>query len=192
MKPHRKVCMAQWSGIREFEASGQKVVTGCTSLPLPKKTCCGEHEGEQTPVADNVSAGTRKTLKDYKEKTKQSEQTGDDHIYIIESIQEFKEDEGKNIFKVKWFGFPDEAATWEPVDNIPKFIQDYYIHNQERLGNKLPNPRIKCSKKLSNGTKYHYLTWDGEAGGKWLTDDFFKMANGDDEDDFGEDSVNLR
>ena len=41
---------------------------------------------------------------------------------------------------------------------------------------------MKSTKKLSDGTQFHYLTWEGEeGGGKWLTDDFFKLADGDDE-----------
>ena len=38
-------------------------------------------------------------------------------------------------FKVKWSGFPDEASTWEPETNIPKFIQVFYKECKSRLGN---------------------------------------------------------
>ena len=93
LKPHRKVCKALWNGVREYEAAGQSVVTGCTSYPLPKKTYCSVHDGEPTPVADHVSSRTRKVLKDYREETKESELAGDDHAFIIESILEIAEDE---------------------------------------------------------------------------------------------------
>ena len=79
LKPHRKVCKALWNGVRVYEDAGQSVVTGCTSYPIPNKTFCTLHEGEPTPVADNVSSRTRKILKDYREDTKESDQAGDDH-----------------------------------------------------------------------------------------------------------------
>ena len=54
MKPSRKCCMAMWSGVRDFEVAGLKIVTGCTAARLPKKVYCAEHAGEPTPVADRV------------------------------------------------------------------------------------------------------------------------------------------
>ena len=41
LKPHRKVCIALWNGVRE--EAGQSVVTGCTSYPIPNKTYCNMH-----------------------------------------------------------------------------------------------------------------------------------------------------
>ena len=75
--------MAKWNGVKEYDAAGTSVVTGCTSLPFPMKTYCALHEGEPTPVADNVSSRTRKSLRDYKDKIKLSENAGQDHVYII-------------------------------------------------------------------------------------------------------------
>ena len=72
--------------MREYVDAGQSVVTGCTSYPIPNKTYCTMHEDEPTPVADNVSSRTRKVLKDYREKTKESDAAGDDHAYIVEAI----------------------------------------------------------------------------------------------------------
>ena len=140
LKPHRKVCKALWNGVREYEDSGQRVVTGCTSYPIPNKTYCKMHEGEPTPVADNISSRTRKTLKEHRAKTKESDAAGNDQAYIIEAILDIVEEEGcEKQFKVKWFNFPDEAATLEPEANIPKFIIEYY-KDINKLGNALPNP----------------------------------------------------
>ena len=111
-----------------------------------------------------MSSRTRKALKDYRDKTKHSEEASNDQVYIIESIMEVTETNGEEVFKVKWFGFPEEAATLEPAKSIPKFIQNYY-KDRSKLGKKLPNPRIKHTKKLTDGTNYHFLTWEGEGGG---------------------------
>ena len=44
----------------------------------------------------------------------------------------------------------------------------------------MPNPSIKHTKKTSSRTQYHFLTWEGEQGGQWHGEDFFKLAGGDD------------
>ena len=181
MKPTRKVCKAMWSGVRDFEVAGLKIVTGCTASPLPGKTYCVEHDGEQTPVSDKVGVKTRKLLQNCKDKT--VEMNVDD-VFIIESIYDVIEDaKGSKMYKVKWFGYPEEACTLEPPENIPEFIKDYYT-DKEKFMKKLPNPKIRTSKKLSDGTTYHYLTWEGESGGHWLPENFFKLADGDEEEDF--------
>ena len=180
LKPHRKVCKALWNGVREFEVAGQSVVTGCTSYPVPNKTYCAIHEGEPTPVADRVSARTRKVLKDYREDSKESDRAVDDNAFIVESILAIEEPENEErLFKVKWFNFPLEAATLEPERNLPRFIVEYY-NDKSKLGKILPSPRIKHTKKTSSGTLFHYLTWEGEKGGQWHGEDFFKIAGGDD------------
>jgi hypothetical protein len=116
LKPHCKVCKALWSGVRECITAGQSVITGCTSHPLPKKgtAYCSIHEGERTPVADNVSSRTINILREHRNVSKASEQAHDDHLYIIEAILDITEDNDEKIFKVKWHNFPEEAATLEP------------------------------------------------------------------------------
>lgn len=86
---------------------------------------------------------------------------------------------------MKWFGFPEDVSTMEPSSNVPMFIQEFYS-DRSRLGQKLPNPRIKHTKTLTDGSKFHLLTWDGEAGGAWHGEDFFKMVEGDEEADFAQ------
>ena len=90
----------------------ESVITGCTAYPVPNKTYCGLHEGEPTPVADNVSFRTRKVLKDYQEESRESELAGDDQAYIIEFIIDILVDENQEtMYKVKWCNFPVEAST---------------------------------------------------------------------------------
>ena len=177
LKPHRKVCKALWNGVRTFEKACQTIVTGYTSYPLPHKTCCNIHDGESTPVPDSVSSDSRKKLKKYKNDHKASQNALDDDVYIIESILDITvNNANESIFKVKWFNFPVEAATYEPMENIPKFIIEYYKDDNDRLGKPLPNPIIKHSKKTSTGSMFYFLAWEGEKGGKWHGEDFFKLA----------------
>ena len=51
----------------------------------------------------------------------------------------------KIVFKVKWLGYPE--ASWEQEDRIPGFVRKFYSDDSSRLGSKLPNPRIKHTKK---------------------------------------------
>ena len=181
LKPHRKVCKALWNGVREFVDAEESVVTGCTSYPIPTKTYCSLHDGEPTPVADNVSSRTRKILRDYREGAKESQLAGDDQAYIIESILDIIEtDQSEKLYRVKWFNFPVEVATLEPESALPKFITEYY-KDKTKLGKSLPNPRIKHTKETSSGTRYHFLTWEGEKGGQWYGEDFFTLAGGEDD-----------
>ena len=180
LKPHRKVCKALWNGVREFEVAGQSVVTGCTAYPIPKKAYCSIHENEPTPVADNVSSRTRKILKNYRDDVTNSDLAGNDQAFIIESILGVEKNEnGETMYRIKWFNYPLESATTEPECNIPKFIIEYY-KDTSKFGKTLPSPRIKHTKKTSSGTKFHFLTWEGETGGQWLGEDFFKLAEGKD------------
>ena len=177
--------MAQWNGVKVFEAAGQSVVTGCTSQPLPRNTFCSLHQGEATPVAEKVTNETRSSLRLKKKKqATNSDDNLEDHLHIVESILDITTINGKQMFKVKWFGYPEEDATIEPEENIPKFIQNFYSVPQN-LGKRLPNPKIKQSKKLTNGTTYHYLTWEGEEGGTWIEEDFFSMV-GDKDAEFSQ------
>ena len=101
-------------------------------------------------------------------------------MFIIESIRDVTENEkGDQFYNVKWFGYPEEACTVEPAENIPDFIKDFYS-DKNNIGKKLQNPKIRTTRKLdgvaplmtdpppisSDNTTYHFLTWDGEAGGE--------------------------
>ena len=93
-----------------------------------------------------------------------------DGVFIIESILDIKD--GK--FLVRWAGFPENASTWEPSENVPKFIQKYYEEDATKLGAKLPNPKIKHTKKVGD-TEYHFLSWEGVGEGQWLKEDFLQL-----------------
>ena len=99
-------------------------------------------------------------------------------MYAVESIEEMRKKKGKTEFKVKWLGFEHCDCTWEPEDSIPKFIREYY-NETSKLKTKLPNPVIKHSKTLKDGSKYHQLSWGNEKGGQWLKQDWFDIANAD-------------
>ena len=172
------MCKAQWNGIKVFEAAGQSVVTGCTSQPIPKSTLCSLHQGESTPVTDTVTRETRSSIKKKKNVTNNGDAQFEDHLFIVESILEVTVADGKKLYKVKWYGYDENDSTIEPEENIPKFIQKYYS-DPSKLGQKLPNPKVKHSKQLTNGSSYHYLTWEGEEGGSWLSDDFFSLVGND-------------
>ena len=65
--------------------------------------------------------------------------------------------------------------SWCYVGNgwpIPGFIQKYYEDKSERLGQPLPNPKIKHTKKVG-GSDVHLLSWGDDSGDEWLHDHFF-------------------
>jgi hypothetical protein len=65
MKPHRKLCAAKLAGVREFESTGLKVVTGCTRIPGPESKFCNEHQSSESPalLSSQVSKTTRMSLR---------------------------------------------------------------------------------------------------------------------------------
>ena len=174
MKPHRKVCAAKMSGIKIFENSGVQTVTGCTKIPGPRSKFCKEHVKEETPciLGNMVQRSTRETLKEFRKKHSKDKKALPDNVFTIELILDIKIDNGKKCYLVKWQEFPEAMATWEQESTIPTFIRLYYEKN-ENLGKKLPNPKIKRSKKAGKDTIYHFLTWEGETGGTWLNDNIF-------------------
>ena len=179
LKPHRKLCGAKLSGIREFQKANVKVFTGCRKIPKPESKFCQEHEETDTPVvpAEKVSRQTRRKLRDFREDSSKSELAGQDNFYIVESIIDVKKSPEGDLYKVKLVGFPVSEASWEPKSSIPKFILKYY-DSGDKFGQPLPNPRVKYSKNVGDA-KYHFLSWDGEKGGKWLHKDYFKILDDD-------------
>ena len=182
LKPHRKLCAAKLAGVREFESTGIKVVTGCTSIPAPQSKFCQEHKFSESPalLSSQVSKTTRMKLRDHRTATAASTDASQDNIYVIESILGTKTHDGVQTFHVKWLNFPESEATWEPYECVPKFIQLFY-QDESNFGKTLPNPKLKRSKKA--GTEvYHFLTWEGEpSASQWINDDFFKLLGEDGE-----------
>ena len=56
------------------------------------------------------------------------------------------------------------------------YCRRYYEADPSRLGQKLPKPRIKHTKKIGE-TLLHKLSWGDEAGGEWLEDDWFQVLS---------------
>ena len=180
LKPHQMLCGAKLSGLRTFEKAGVSVFTGCTRHPQPDSKYCWEHLSGESPVvpASAVSANTRQQLRGYRADTNYSEHASGDQFYVVETIMSVKTVGEDRMFEVKWAGFPD--STWEKEDGLPGFIKKYYSDKPERLGTKLPNPKIKHTKKVG-GSDIHLLSWEGEEGNEWLHDDFFHYLSEDGE-----------
>ena len=180
LTPHRSVCAAKLSGMKVFEEAGISYLTGCPKMPINASKFCHDHENCDTPImaAKELTDDSRKKLRSHKSKEAQSEKARDDDFFVIESVAEIKEEDGKSMFLVKWVGYPNEENTWEPKENIPGFIQKYY-EDRSKVGQKLPAPTIKYSKTIG-GVKYHYLKW-GAKDGDWLSEEFFQII-GDDGD----------
>jgi hypothetical protein len=178
MKINRPVCAAKFSVIREYKHSSKKVLTGCTNMPSPESKFCPLHRNVQSPVLlkESLSKESKRRLYEFRSKTKQTQvDLPDDDLYVVESILERKLTNSKNQYLVKWAGFPVSEATWEPETNIPKFITNFY-GNSANLGKSLPEPRIKDTKKVANGSEiFHYLEWDGETSGEWIADSLFDL-----------------
>ena len=180
LKPFRKICGAKLNGFREFKVSEDMTITGCTAIPQPNNKYCQEHEDGESPIitVDRLTNETKRVLRDRRKMMANYKEVGQDDMYVVESIEDITEDNHGKKFKVKWVGFEVKDCTWEPEDAIPKFIREYYS-DKTKLKSKLPNPVIKCTKTLSNGSKHHYLSWGGGKGGKWLSQDWFEIANED-------------
>lgn len=125
-----------------------------------------------------LSSRTRQQLSGHRSKTNYSEEASNDQFYVVETIVDIKNENGKKEFKIKWLGYPD--ATWEKGERIPGFIQKYYCDRPERIGAPLPNPRIKHTKKVG-GSDVHLLSWGDDSGDEWLHDHFFHYLSEDGE-----------
>ena len=178
LKPHRSICGAKTCGVRVFKEAGATIMTGCSCIPQPNSKFCFDHQDGQHPVVpgDRVSARNRKKLKQFKKA--ECLEAEDDDFFVIEAVLDIKENKktGKK-FKIKWMDFPAEEATWESGSCVAKFIQAYYS-DPSKLGCRLPEPVIKHTKTIGD-SQYHYLGWTGEKGGRWLGEDFFKIASED-------------
>ena len=153
LKPHRQLCGAKMSGIRVFPKAGIKIFTGCTKHPSPRSKFCAEHENEESPIVQgsSLSERTKKKLRDERTKAAECKDAGQDDLYIVESILKFR---GKEC-QVKWLGFDD--PTWEPRTGIPAFLRRYYETDPGRLGQKLPKPTIKHTKKIGEHSSFPIL-----------------------------------
>ena len=141
-------------------------------MPGTHHKLCFKHQHEASPIvtSDQISLATKEKLRSHRKSSQASNMAQNDGVFIIESILDIKD--GK--FLVRWAGFPENASTWEPSENVPKLILKYYEEDATKLGAKLPNPKIKHTKKVGD-TEYHFLSWEGVGGGQWLKEDFFEI-----------------
>ena len=101
-------------------------------------------------------------------------------LFIVESILERKEDS----VLVKWEGY--KSPTWEPLSNMPVFIQHFV---DKKGGGKIPDPVVKHKKNV-DGNIHVMLEWLTETGEKdimWqkvaeTEDDIFKCDTRKDKD----------
>ena len=118
LKPHRMLCAAQLCGVREFDDADVRVVTGCTEMPGTKNKYCFKHQHEQSPIltGDKVTDSTRTKLRKHRKETAYSEEAPEDQMYIIEAINDMKNNDFE--FLIKWAGFPNNVSTWEPSSKV--------------------------------------------------------------------------
>ena len=97
LKPHRQLCGAKMSGIREFPAAGIKIFDRCTKHPSPRPKFYAEHESEESPVVhgSSVNAKTKNKPRDERANSAENPAAGQDDFYIVESITELKKTECK-------------------------------------------------------------------------------------------------
>ena len=117
LKPHRQLCGAKMSGIKEFPEAGINIFTGCTKHPSPRSKFCAEHESEESCARVFCEYKNENKPRDERANSAENPAAGQDDFYIVESITELK----KTECKVKWYGFVE--PNWEPNKGIPAFIR---------------------------------------------------------------------
>ena len=132
LKAHRSLCAAVSSGVKEFPSSGVKLMTGCPRYP-GNTLFCSSHKNHVSPALHHKQIQKQSLEKLNKDKKDQQHDAELDGVFLIEEILEKNGDN----FHIKWNGY--DTTTWEPAENIPKFIQEFYIRTGQ---SKLPKPRI--------------------------------------------------
>ena len=179
MKPNRFICANKMSVVTEYTKTGLRVVTGCPRKPNPRNKYCHDCKDSESPSINSkdVSNCTKSSLRKHRSETAVFKETNQDQIFVIESLLDIKKIGSETMWKVKWLGFPESEATWEPSGNIQNWMKNYYLEDKTRLGKPLPEPKIKCKKK-SAGQTFYYLSWgnnkeDSVPEDRWVTEDFF-------------------
>ena len=170
MKINRAVCAHKFSMLRLYNHSKKYVLTGCVSSPSSDSPFCAKHRKLESPVllAESVSSETRKKLKQYRAKSSSTPgnvKIYDDNIYCIEKILKRS---GTN-FLVKFSGFPESEACWEPKVNLPTFIVKHY-DNKDNIGGPLPNPTITPLNQAGKDA-YFQIDWTSGTGEKLRLED---------------------
>ena len=181
MKIHRATCSAKFSAVKFCKHSETYQLTGCTRMPTPTSPFCSEHQSSesQQPVipAEKLSKKTRNKLNDYQRKSNKSFlELPCDSVYIVEKILNSKKTSSGLEYLIKFSGFPESQSCYEPKENLPQFIQDYYSV-KENLSKCLPAPYIVSKKTLQNGSEeIFYLDWHKKSK-EQFTESLFDINN---------------
>ena len=170
MKIHRRLCAAKLSAVKFCVHSDTYQLTGCTKMPSPSSPFCSEHTNSEQPVllAEKLSTKTRNKLNSYQRKNNKSFlDLPCDSIFVVEKVIDSRKTSSGLEYNVKFSGYPESQACWEPIKNLPKFIQEFYSI-RENLSKCLPPPYIIKSKALANGSEtIYYLDWHRETNDKF-------------------------
>ncbi|MGH0053543.1 MAG: DDE-type integrase/transposase/recombinase [Sphaerochaetaceae bacterium] len=89
-----------------FSPSSQNAVDGQQEDDLED-----DNENEQDPIPDDI----HQNIVDDGETQKENQE------YVMGKIVNMGEDaNGQPLFEIKWYGYPSEDNTWEPVSHIPR------------------------------------------------------------------------
>jgi hypothetical protein len=58
------------------------------------------------------------------------------NIYYIEKILDKRIYDGKTQYNVKWQDYPDENASWEPINYLMNYIPDMIEEYEKKLSQK--------------------------------------------------------
>ena len=161
MKIMRSVCAAKFSSVRKYSHSDKAVLTGCTSSPSPNSPFCNEHKNSESPVllAENLTLNTRTKLREWRLKEQAAfVSLPKDTVFIIQAVLSSRQVKGQKEYLVKFAGFPEEAACWEPTKNLPTFILDFY-KIKANLSKPIPGPKVKRTKQVGNNEIFLELEW---------------------------------
>ena len=173
MKINRAVCAAKFSAVRKFLNSNKTILTGCTASPNPGSPFCSKHLRSESPVilAENLSKQTKDVLTKKRNQEKYSSvNLPEDSVYIIQSVSNIRKKNKTTEFLVKFAGFGD-IECWEPVENLPSFVREFYLSDKTNLCKRIPGPRVSNTTKVKNGTEiYIELDWNQNDNSKEVLD----------------------
>lgn len=89
-------------------------------------------------------------------------------VYEVEKILDKRMHNNKAYYYVKWAGFPDSEATWEPINNLKtckELIREYNKHSFSDVTKSTQITKIidfTSAKKTKNGIVFTALKRNGE------------------------------
>lgn len=52
-------------------------------------------------------------------------------LYEVEAIRDKKNEDGINLYLIKWTGWPEDTNTWEPIENLQDVLSMVEDFNKE-------------------------------------------------------------